>query len=175
MENSNVDLFLYCPSCRKKSLKPDCEKSFVCKKCDFKFYINTAAACIALIFDEKKRLLVTRRKHDPAAGMLDLPGGFIEPGETVEAGLCREIKEELNLDIISTDYYCSVPNRYQYRQVLYPIADLVFKCQATNFSNIMARDDVSEFYFLDIQEIDTALFGLFSPKFIIEKLKQDPS
>ena len=34
-------------------------------------------------------------RHD---GMLGFPGGFIDPQESIETGLNRELKEEINLD-----------------------------------------------------------------------------
>lgn len=42
------------------------------------------------------RVLATRRTHPPeAAGRWELPGGKVEPGETADAALVREIAEEL--------------------------------------------------------------------------------
>lgn len=173
MENPNIHHFLYCPSCGKKRITPDSEKSFVCKACGFMFYLNTAGACAALIFNDEKQLLVTRRKYDPARNMLDLPGGFIDPGETMENCLKREIKEELNLDISSQRYFNSHPNQYRYKDILYPIIDSFFLCKVISFANILPKDDVSEFYFIDVHKLDTSLFGLYSTKLAIEQLKQE--
>lgn len=53
----------------------------------------------ALLEDEAGRLLVARRppgKH--LAGYWEFPGGKIEPGETAEAALLRELGEELGCD-----------------------------------------------------------------------------
>jgi 8-oxo-dGTP diphosphatase len=45
---------------------------------------------------EEGRLLAARRSHPPAlAGLWELPGGKVEPGEEVEAAAVREIEEEL--------------------------------------------------------------------------------
>lgn len=171
MNNPNAHKFKYCPDCGQKRLDPDCMKSFVCKHCGFKFYLNTAAAGIALIFNTKEQVLVTVRKHDPAKGTLDFPGGFAEPDETMETCLTREIKEELNLDILELKYFCSIPNQYRYKNILYPVTDMVFMCKVNNFLNIKAQDDIVDFYFLDINQLDPAQFGLNSPKHIVEKIK----
>lgn len=173
MENPNSTLFPYCPSCGKMRLSPDCEKSFICKKCGFIFYLNTASACAALIFNDENQLLITRRKYDPAKGMLDLPGGFTDPGETLENCLKREVKEELNIELAAQKYFCSHPNQYRYKNILYPVIDSFFLCRVISFSNIIANDDVSEFYFLDVKDIDTSLFGLYSTKLAIEQLKKE--
>ncbi|HVM35678.1 MAG TPA: NUDIX domain-containing protein [Actinomycetota bacterium] len=44
-------------------------------------------------------LLMIRRGHAPARGRWSLPGGRVEPGETLEAALVREVREETALDI----------------------------------------------------------------------------
>jgi len=170
LKNPNSDLFNYCPRCGKKSLRCHDEKSFLCGRCTFKFYLNTAAAGIALIFNTHDEILVTRRKYEPSKGMLDLPGGFADPGETLEACLIREIKEELDLEINSLRYFCSVPNTYIYKSVTYMITDFAFFCTVNDFKSIKACDDISDYYFLKPGELDTNLFGLASSKLIIEKL-----
>ena len=170
MINPNANLFSFCPGCGKKTLIPDGIKSFSCRACEFKFYLNTAAAGIALIFNPDRQLLVTRRKNEPARDTLDLPGGFIEPDETAEQGLIREVKEELNLDVADLTYFCSVPNQYLYRTVLYSVTDLVFICRVADLTPLTPADDVSQAFFADVATIDPNEFGLHSPRVVIEKL-----
>lgn len=42
-------------------------------------------------------LLMIRRRNHPYIGCLALPGGFAEPGETIETSAARELEEETNL------------------------------------------------------------------------------
>jgi 8-oxo-dGTP diphosphatase len=47
--------------------------------------------------DDNSRILLVRRKNDPFKGMLSIPGGFINQGETAENAMMREAKEETSL------------------------------------------------------------------------------
>jgi 8-oxo-dGTP diphosphatase len=53
----------------------------------------------AVIRDATGRLLLIRRGHDPGAGLWSLPGGRIEPGESDEQAVVREIAEETGLAV----------------------------------------------------------------------------
>jgi 8-oxo-dGTP diphosphatase len=55
-------------------------------------------ACVgAVIKDEAGRLLLIRRGHEPGKGLWSVPGGRIEPGESDESALVREVREETGL------------------------------------------------------------------------------
>ncbi len=56
------------------------------------------AAC-ALIDADNRVLLAQRPAHKSLGGLWEFPGGKIEPGESPEATLIRELKEELGIDV----------------------------------------------------------------------------
>ena len=58
----------------------------------------------AVIIKDRK-LLATQRGYGDYAGWWQFPGGKIEPGETPEAALAREIKEELDAEILIERYF----------------------------------------------------------------------
>jgi ADP-ribose pyrophosphatase YjhB (NUDIX family) len=53
----------------------------------------------AIIFDASDRLLLVQRGHPPGMGLWSIPGGRLEPGETDEDGLRREVLEETGLRV----------------------------------------------------------------------------
>jgi len=171
LKHPNAHLFSYCPRCGEKTLDPVGPKSFLCRKCTFKFYLNCAAAAIALIFTPDNELVVTKRKNAPAKGMLDFPGGFAEPGESIENCIKREVNEELCLDIISATYLFSLPNTYHYADVTYDITDFVFQCRVDHFEKARPGDDVLALYFSDITSLDRNLFGLDSARAVVDRLQ----
>ena len=52
----------------------------------------------AVVHDAAGRLLLIRRGHDPHRGLWSLPGGRVEPGESPEQAVVREVREETGLD-----------------------------------------------------------------------------
>ena len=164
--------FKICPACGADAVKPDSPKSVVCGACGFVYFFNAAAAAAAIITNSKNELLVVVRNRQPGKGQWDLPGGFVDPGESAEAALRREIKEELNLDITSMAYFCSAPNDYVYKGVTYPTVDMAFVCGVNDFSPLVAMDEVEGIVFIPIDQIDTGHFCFASTRTIISALKE---
>lgn len=163
----NQELFCHCPRCGASGLQQHTKKRFACKHCQFKFFLNAAAAVAALITDQEGKLLVAVRAKEPAKGMWDLPGGFVDPDESAEDALRREISEELNLRLFSLRYFCSEPNTYEYNGVVYDTLDLAYICRAENLDDIRPMDDVKDVFFKFLHEIDLANFGLTSIRKIV--------
>ena len=53
----------------------------------------------AVVRDERGRLLLIKRAHEPAAGRWTVPGGRVEPGETAAEAAAREVREETGLEV----------------------------------------------------------------------------
>jgi 8-oxo-dGTP diphosphatase len=51
----------------------------------------------AFVFDPEGRVLLVERGQPPGAGLWTVPGGRLEPGETLAQGVAREVREETGL------------------------------------------------------------------------------
>src|SRR5947208_15217699 len=65
---------------------------------------RTVAHCVDGILVEGRKFLVERRRDDDDAdpGLVEIPGGHVNAGETFEDALRREMKEELGIDVEKT-------------------------------------------------------------------------
>ncbi|MFK5996891.1 MAG: (deoxy)nucleoside triphosphate pyrophosphohydrolase [Rhodobacterales bacterium] len=87
-------------------------------------------SAVALIDRDGRVLLAERPLGKPMAGLWEFPGGKIEPGETPEAALIRELHEELGIE---TWQSCLAPltfasHSYETFHLLMP----VFACRKWN-------------------------------------------
>lgn len=160
--NHPLSFFAYCPKCGSSHFINHDEKSRCCEDCGFIYYSNSAAATVALITNQRGELLVTRRAQDPARGTLDLPGGFIDHGETVEEGVAREVKEETGLEVTRVRYLFSLPNLYTYSGFTVHTLDFFFLCQVRDTLHFQAMDDASDLYFIPLDQLRPEQFGLSS-------------
>lgn len=154
--------FLYCPECGSSHFKVNNEKSKKCVDCGFVYYFNPSAATVALILNDENKLLVCRRAKEPAKGTLDLPGGFIDMGETGEEGVTREVLEETGLKVKQAIYQFSLPNIYIYSGFPVHTLDMFFLCTVEDTTHLSAMDDVADSFFLPLSEIHPEDFGLDS-------------
>lgn len=166
-----LDIFGYCPRCGSNTFGIHDFKSKKCAGCGFILYFNPIAATVAVITDDKGRLLVARRAKEPAKGTLDLPGGFADSFETAEEGVAREVAEETGLKVTECRYLFSLPNKYIYSGFEEHTLDLFFKC-STNDCIPQAADDVAGLEWIAIEALDPGLFGLQSIREGVKRFKE---
>jgi len=154
----------FCPQCGEQSFSQRCAKSLVCSECEFTYFHNVAATVTGFIFYQDKLLLV-KRGQQPCLGMLDLPGGFVDPAESNEQALVRELMEELQLQLESMEYLFSYSNTYTYKEVTYPTLDSFFMIKLNALPElIMQESEISDYYWLNPKDIEPQTLAFDSHK-----------
>lgn len=137
-----IRIYRYCPRCAAEAMQVRGSQLVVCGSCGLHLYYNPCAAVGAFLLDREERVLFIRRAKEPAKGKLGLPGGFIDTGESAEAGLRREVREEVGLEIDAVEFLCSQPNSYPYGGIVYPTLDFYFIARVGDFREARALDEV---------------------------------
>lgn len=97
----------YCGRCGTPTVaKPD-ERVRVCPACRLPAYPRIAPAVMALV-RRGRELLLGRSPHFPP-GMYSALAGFVEPGETLEQCVARELEEEVGVRVSQPRYFASQP------------------------------------------------------------------
>jgi NAD+ diphosphatase len=100
----------YCSRCGTPMENLKSERAKKCPACSFVCYPRISPATITAIFKGNK-ILLAHAKHFPD-DMYSLIAGFLEPGETLEDCVRREIKEEVNIRVKNIKYWGSQPWPY---------------------------------------------------------------
>lgn len=165
-----MESFHFCPRCGSPRFLPLDARAKRCEDCGFVYYHNAAAATVGVLFSSCGELLACRRARNPMRGTLDLPGGFAEPGETLEEGCCRELREETGLKTRVTRFLFSLPNVYEFSGFHVDTADSFFLLHTDGKQMPQAGDDAGELLWLPREKIRPERFGLESIRHGVEVL-----
>ena len=99
----------FCPACGA-STRPKLPISKECSQCGNELFPNIAVAIIVLVRKGDKALLV--RAHTFRGTHFGLVAGFLEPGETLEQCVLREVHEETGITVKNIRYFASQPWPY---------------------------------------------------------------
>ena len=120
---------------------------------------------VAAIIQRDGAYFATQRGYGEFEGMWEFPGGKIEPGESREVALKREIQEELGVDIIIEDSLCTT-------EYDYPSFHLTMHCYLCSVASgeIELREHMSARW-LTTKTLDSVEW-LPADKYIIDELKR---
>lgn len=116
--------FQHCPRCGGPATAA--ASPFRCPACGFTLFANPAVGVGIFAADAEGRVLFVRRAKDPGKGLLGIPGGFIDAGESAETALAREIREEVGGTLAALRFLCTAANSYRFAEVTYDVCDLFF-------------------------------------------------
>ncbi|HYC15040.1 MAG TPA: NAD(+) diphosphatase [Stellaceae bacterium] len=95
----------FCGRCGARTEAKADERVRVCPACRLSAYPRVAPAVMALV-RRGRELLLARGPHFPP-GMYSALAGFVEPGESLEQCLAREVAEEVGVQISNSRYFAS--------------------------------------------------------------------
>ena len=97
----------FCGRCGTPTERRDGERARVCPSCGQTHYPRVAPVAMALV-RRGRELLLARSPHFPP-GMMSALAGFVEPGESIEECLVREVREEVGIEVRNLRYFASQP------------------------------------------------------------------
>ncbi len=97
----------FCGRCGARTEPRPDERVRVCPACGLAAYPRVAPAVMALV-RRGRELLLGRGPHFPA-GMYSALAGFVEPGESLEQCVQREVAEEVGVEVANLRYFASQP------------------------------------------------------------------
>ena len=133
----------YCGRCATE-MEYGTDRSKVCPNCKLAKYPRISPAVIMLVKKENKLLLGHNGRHPN--GFYSVLAGFVDPGETLEEAVAREVKEEVGLDVKNITYFGSQP---------WPFPDslmLGFICDYAG-GEIVLEDEIEEADWYTVEQI----------------------
>jgi NADH pyrophosphatase NudC (nudix superfamily) len=133
------EAYRYCPICGEARQPSRQLRPFRCSKCTHTSFFGPVTAVGCVITNQAGRVLLIERAKDPGCGKLGMPGGFVDPNESAEFALRREIQEEVGIVVDSLTFLLTAPNNYVYQAVVYPVLDIFFHAKVSPNQTIQAE------------------------------------
>jgi NAD+ diphosphatase len=97
----------FCGSCGSPTARKRGETAFECIACGHLSYPRISPAVIVAVVRDNRILLARAKRFAP--GMYSVLAGFVEPGETLEECVAREVREETGIEVKNLRYFASQP------------------------------------------------------------------
>ncbi|MBM3279859.1 MAG: NAD(+) diphosphatase [Candidatus Handelsmanbacteria bacterium] len=97
----------YCGQCGAPTLSRPTTRAKECPSCGLLSFPRVSPAIIVLVEREGQMLLARNHRFPP--NRYSVIAGFVEPGETLEEAVAREVREEVNVEVAEIRYFGSQP------------------------------------------------------------------
>jgi NAD+ diphosphatase len=97
----------FCGKCGAATTLKDGERARECPRCGHLSYPRISPAVIVAVVRGEEILLARARRFPP--GFYSVLAGFVEPGETLEECVAREVREETGIEVKNLKYFRSQP------------------------------------------------------------------
>lgn len=111
----------YCSRCGTEMQQKKDERARACPACRFRVYPPVAPAIMVLV-TRGRELLLARKVGNPVIRYSAL-AGFVEPGETLEQTIHREVREEVGVEVTNIRYFGSQPWPFPHSLMIAFVAD----------------------------------------------------
>ncbi len=163
--------FIHCPACAHRLERPADDGGARCPNCGRTWYRNPSPTAAGVVVKDGKALIAVRGR-EPHKGKVDAPGGFIENGEDLLAGLTRELREELGIEVevSPADFLQSAP--HQYGDEGDWLLSMGFRARWVS-GELAPADDVAEVRWVSKEELDGLDFAWPHDRELVRKALED--
>ena len=126
----------FCGRCGAGTNDKPRERAKECPECGLLSYPRISPAIIVLVQRGDKLLLA--RSHRHPQGLFSVLAGFVEPGETLEGAVAREIMEEVGLEVRDIRYFGSQPWPFPNSMMI------AFTCINDGGEIVLEEDEIAE-------------------------------
>ena len=123
-----------------------------CELCDF----NNPKGTVTAVIIKNGWLLLLRRNEHPFKDMWDLPGGYMQAGETPEESLLRELHEELGVEEANFTFIGCFPGSSYFEDKDFSILSHAFLVEIKG--TIKLNEENSSFNWVPIREVEKVAF-----------------
>ncbi len=125
----------FCSACATPLHTRSGERAKVCPACGHTSYPRLAPAVIVAVTRGDRILLARAHYHPP--GRFSVLAGFVEPGETLEECLRREVKEEVGIDVQNIRYFGSQPWPFPHSLMI------AFTCEYAGGELVLEEEEIA--------------------------------
>jgi len=172
MKDVSVDMS-FCRRCGSK-LSSQGKYAYRCTQ-GHEIFQNAAPAVGVVLYNDRNEVVMLERAVDPGKGRLDIPGGFCDGPETVEAAIARELQEETGLtpdQYGPLEYICSGIDPYEYKGEVLSVLGVMFRARLNEGAQPVASDDAAAVAFIPLATMDMSSVYFPAVRGALERLRR---
>jgi NAD+ diphosphatase len=161
----------FCGKCGSPTFPREHERCRECSQCQELFYLKEAPAMMALV-KRGDQILLARGPHFPGK-MYSVIAGFLDPGETLEQCVAREVMEEVGIEVKNIRYYGSQPWPFSHSLMI------AFTCEWKSGEIVIDPAELEDAAWFDMEHLPEIPTSLSIARFLIDahvsSIKSSPS
>ncbi len=150
----------FCGRCGEKASHHQTDRAMICEYCGIHSYPRLSPSIITLVHDRQRVLLA--RNHRFPEGMYSTLAGFVEPGESIEQTLIREVKEEVGVNVKNLEYLGSQPWPFPNSLML------GFHAEYESGDIVLQEDEIADAQWFDYDQLPDIPGGVAISRWLID-------